>query len=150
MKKIYTTALLAATCFALQAAVQTAPQPAAPQAAERQQQLQASADTAKTWLKLVDGEQYGDSWDNGSEIFRMTISKDEWTRLLNKVRQPLGRVTTRDVIDQRFATDPKGLPAGDYMVLLYNTTFSNKPSAIELVTLRFENGRWKVLTYQVK
>jgi len=142
--------ILLAACFSLMsfslfAAVETAPQSTA-----RQQQLKDSADASLTWLGGVDQERYGESWDNGSEIFKVTIPKEEWENLLNKVRKPLGRVTNREVIDQRVAADPKGLPAGDYMVMLYNTTFSNKPSAIELVTLRFENGTWKVLTYQVK
>lgn len=145
IKNVFLAAILSMVCLSLTAAVQTAPQ-----ASDVDQQKQVSANVAMSWLSFVDRGQYGDSWDNSSEIFRATISKDEWVNAMNRMRDPLGRVTARDVIEQKAASDPRGLPAGDYMVLLYNTTFSNKPSGVELVTLRFENGKWKVLTYQVK
>ncbi len=113
-------------------------------------QLKLSSEAAQTWLNGLDSGQFGSDWDNSSTIFQSTLPKAQWVSMMDQLRKPMGRMISRDMIDQRIAADPKGLPAGDYMVLIYNTTFSNKPSAIELVTLRLENGQWKVLTYQVK
>lgn len=117
---------------------------------EQIQQLKASAAAAQDWLKTLDDGQYGAAWAESSAIFQATLQQNRWVSLQDQLRKPMGRVISREMIDQRIALDPKGLPAGQYMVLIYNTTFSNKPSAIELVTLRMENGQWKVLTYQVK
>ncbi len=115
-----------------------------------EQQVQASSDASDAWLEFVDQDRYGESWDKASDLFKLTIPKGDWVALLNKVRRPLGNKTSREMVDIRTAKDPQGLPAGDYMVILYNSSFSSKPSAHELVTLRLEGGEWKVLTYQVK
>ena len=111
--------------------------------------LQASAAASKAWLSLLDRGQYEQSWDQASSIMKMTISKDEWNTIMNKVRKPLGTVVSREVLDQRTATNPQGLPQGSYIVMFYKTAFSARPSAHELVTLYLEDGEWKVLTYQV-
>jgi len=115
-----------------------------------QKVMTASSDAAASWLALLDKGNYGESWDQADALFRLTVPKRDWTALMEKIRKPLGRVISREILDQRVAADPQGLPPGDYMVLIYNTSFSNKSSAHELVTLKQENKKWKVLTYQVK
>jgi len=113
--------------------------------------LTTSAVASEAWLHQVDEGKYGESWDAGSQIFKATISKDEWNKYLNASRQPLGSVTSRVVVDQRTAENPKGLLPGHYMVMVYKTSFSNKPNTFEIVTLRQEeDGQWRVLTYQAK
>jgi len=80
----------------------------------------------------------------------MTIGKEEWIELEQATRKPLGKVISRDVVDERIAKNPKGLPVGNYMVLFYNTSFTNRKDAHELVTLMQESdGKWRVLTYHV-
>lgn len=111
--------------------------------------LQAAAIASQTWLELVDKDHYDRSWDEISSVTKAKIPKAEWTKILNKTRKPLGLVKSRDMVDQRTAVNPKNLPAGDYMVMVYKTTFKNKPAAYELVTLYLQGGQWRVLTYQV-
>lgn len=111
--------------------------------------LQAAAIASQNWVELLDKERYHDTWDQASNIMKMTITKDEWNKAMSKTRKPLGSVKTREVVDQRTAVNPKNLPAGDYMVMVYKTSFAHKASAYELVTLYLQNGQWKVLTYQV-
>lgn len=107
-----------------------------------------TASVAAQWLKLIDDGKYGDSWDFGSKTFQFTIKRDEWVKAQEKLRQPLGKLSSRKLIEQRTAKNPKGLPAGDYMVLYYKSSFSNRPEANELVTMvRESDGNWRVLTY---
>lgn len=115
----------------------------------KQTNLQASAEAAKKWLSIVDKGSYGQSWDQASALMKLTIHKDEWEKVMDAMRKPLGSVKTREVIDQRTAQNPKGLPSGDYMVMFYKTAFSQRPNASELVTLHLEDGVWSVMTYQV-
>lgn len=125
----------------------------APQDKNKTQQanLTASAAAGLQWLGLLDKERYDDSWKTGSELFQKTMREHEWTVFLQKVRKPLGKVKSRQMIDQRTAENPKGLPKGEYMVLFYNTSFDNKAQAYELVTLMQEqDGQWKILSYQVQ
>lgn len=111
--------------------------------------LQAAAIASQSWLKLIDSGRYGESWDQASALMKLTIHKDEWQQLMDKVRKPLGQMTSRQVLDQRVATNPHGLPKGDYQVMFYKTAFTGKPMAYELVTLFLEDGQWRVMTYQV-
>jgi hypothetical protein len=102
------------------------------------------------WLALVDQGQYARSWDVGSFNFKATIKRDEWVKALEKLRRPLGEVRSREVMDIRWAVDPKGLPKGDYMVFVYKTQFTNKANAYELLTLQQAgDGSWHILTYTV-
>lgn len=112
-------------------------------------ELAASAQATLSWLGLEDKGHYSESWDESSVILKMTIPKDEWVQTQNKIRKPLGNVLSRKVLDQRVAKNPHGLPAGDYIVMFYKTSFSGKAEANELVTLYLEDGEWRVLTYQV-
>jgi hypothetical protein len=125
--------------------------PAAQQALSPKQvaDLRDSAAEAQKWLKLIDQGKYGESWDTGSNIFRFTIKRDEWIKSLEKIHQPYGQLISRQLVQQSPAENPKGLPAGDYMVLVYKSSYSNHPSVNELVTMVLStDGKWKVLTYQ--
>ena len=126
--------------------------PAQMQTAQNPKQAQDfrdSAAEADRWLKMIDAGNYGESWDHGSNIFRFTIKRDEWIKAQDRIRKPYGSLVSRQLIQQSPAENPKGLPAGDYMVLVYKSAFSNHPSANELVTMvRSTDGKWKVLTYQ--
>jgi hypothetical protein len=115
------------------------------------QDLKDSVAAANQWLSLVDSGHYPESWDAGAVTFKFTITRPEWTKAMEKLRQPLGTVTSRELLEQRTAKDPKGLPAGEYMVLYYKTAFSNRPDANELITeVKESDGKWRVLTYHAR
>lgn len=114
-------------------------------------QLQASALVAQNWLAIVDRGDYSQSWEETSQLMKITVSRNEWIRILNAMRKPLGNLVTRQKTDQRPAYNPNGLPGGNYMVLVYQTNFSARPNANELVTMvQGYDGQWRVLTYQVR
>jgi Protein of unknown function (DUF4019) len=114
-----------------------------------QKVLEDSAAAAMAWLKLVDANKYGESWDKTATLTKLTITRDEWIKTLEVTRRPLGSVTSRQVLDQRTAIDPSGMPKGYYIVMFYKTVFSHK-TAFELLTLYLEDNQWSVLTYQVQ
>ena len=114
-------------------------------------EITSSRNASEQWLILIDKGKYAESWRQGSIVFQRTIPVDRWIGLVKSTRRPLGNVISRKVLDQRTAKDPKGLLPGDYMVLFYDTSFSKKGVAHELVTLVLEkDGQWRVLTYQVQ
>ena len=116
--------------------------------AKLDQDLTDTANVANQWLKLIDDARYGESWDYGSQKFQFTIKRDEWIKAEEKLRRPFGRLISRQLIEQRTAKDPKGLPPGDYMVLYYRSSFTGRPEAQELITMVKESdGGWRVLTY---
>lgn len=107
-----------------------------------------SAKSAQDWLAIVDKGNFGDSWENASIVMKLRLPKATWVTLIEAMRKGKGSVIERKLLEQRTAVDPKGLPAGEYMVIVYDTKFSGKADAKELVTLVLESsGQWKVLTY---
>lgn len=152
--------LAQATTTALPVIPITAPQPQAqvqPQAQtpDRQdpalaQAVDASQQAAEAWLRLVDQGSYGNSWEAGALPLKLIMNRKEWTLTVEAMRKPLGRVVKREVGDIRLAQDPKGLAKGNYMIFLYDTTFSTGHQAKEILTLQQGNdGQWRVLTYLV-
>lgn len=110
-----------------------------------------SQEAVSQWLQLVDAGKYGESWDTGAKSFQFTIKRDEWIKAEEKLRKPLGTTNSRKILDIRYAQDPKNLPAGDYMVFVFDTSFQNREKARELVTLQQgSDGLWRVLTYHVQ
>ncbi|MGD0276500.1 MAG: DUF4019 domain-containing protein [Syntrophales bacterium] len=107
--------------------------------------------SAEQWLSLVDAGNYGQSWMEVSGYFRNAITKEKWVQSLKAVREPLGKLISRDVRSMIYMTSLPGAPDGEYIVILFDTSFGKKKSAIETVTPMFEeDGRWRVSGYYIR
>lgn len=105
---------------------------------------------ARSYVEMLDRGQYSESWNYGAKLFQRTITQAEWTKALELARKRLGGVRSRTLKDERPAYNPRGMPAGVYMVVEFNTSFDRAPNSGELLTLmRDSDGQWHVLTYQV-
>jgi len=63
----------------------------------------------------------------------------------------LGKLISRKVKSHQYSTSLPGAPAGQYVVIQYDTTFENKAAAVETVTPMLEkDGQWKVSGYYLK
>jgi hypothetical protein len=114
------------------------------------EQLKASAEASTNWLAIIDQEKYEMAWEKGALTLKLRVPLNSWLQIMEASRKPLGKMVNRKVIDQRIAKNPPGLPAGDYIVMIYNTDFDKVKAAAELVTLVLESdGKWRGLTYQV-
>ena len=103
---------------------------------------------AAAWLKLVDEGKYAESWDRSGSIFKTMITQDRWVDLLNQMRKPLGKLEARSVYVVEAQKNPPRAPAGEYMRLKYNTSFSKRRMTIETVALfKEKDGSYKVSGY---
>jgi hypothetical protein len=115
-----------------------------------EQDLTDSNTAALQWLKIVDSGEYGDSWQATSLRTKLTMQRGEWEELMKAIRKPLGNALSRKIAEQSPAKNPKNLAKGDYMMIVYTSTFANKSNATELVTLvKGDDGKWYILTYLV-
>jgi len=112
-----------------------------------QNQAIASQQAAEKWLMLADQGNYAGSWNAAAIAMKAIMRQHEWVKVLEAVRKPLGAVKERKLSDIKVAKDPKGLPAGDYMVIVYETSFSGTPRAFELLTLQDSSTGWHVMSY---
>jgi hypothetical protein len=111
----------------------------------------AASDAATPWLALVDTGQYAESWFQGANFFRGAVSKEQWKDTLDTVRAPLGKLDSRQLKSATYTTKIPNAPAGEYVVLQYETNFERAPGMIETVTPMLEkDGKWKVSGYFVK
>jgi hypothetical protein len=111
----------------------------------------AATDAATSWLALVDSGQYGESWFQAASVFRNALSKEQWTSAMRSVRAPLGKVVSRQLKSASYTTKLPNVPAGEYVVLQFDTSFANASGMIETITPVLDtDGKWKVSGYFIK
>ena len=103
------------------------------------------------WVSLVDGGDYGESWNQASALFKTAVTKEQWQQSLKAVRTPLGKMVARKLKSKQYTKSLPGAPDGEYVVIQYETTFEKKQSAIETVTPMLDkDGKWRVSGYYIK
>lgn len=128
MKRGFAIALILAVCSAFAGAATT------------KEEMQA---TGEAWLALIDHEQYGESWNQASNAFRVQVSAEKWTAAMKAAREPFGEVVSRKLLGVNFAKALPGAPDGEYAVLQFHTSFAKKADSTETVTFALEDGKWK-------
>lgn len=103
------------------------------------------------WLVQIDKGEYLESWDSAAQYFQNQILQDRWAATLKASRSPLGNSTSRNINSSEFKSELPGAPDGNYYILTYKSSFENKASAIETVTLtKSLDGKWRVVGYYIK
>jgi len=112
----------------------------------------ASAQAAsQAWLALTDSGAYSQSWEQSASLFQAAVSQSSWATTIQGVRLPLGALKSRLVKSATLTRSLPGAPAGEYVVIQYETQFEHKANAIETVTpVRERDGSWKVSGYYIK
>lgn len=111
----------------------------------------ASVKAAEAWLALVDGGKYSQSWDEAAEYVKELVSKEIWQNSIKGVREPLGKIISRELKSKSYTASVPGAPHGRYVIIQYKTSFENKDTAIETVTPMLEkDGKWRVSGYYIK
>jgi hypothetical protein len=107
--------------------------------------------SAQSFLALIDGREYDESWKAASKLVQAAVTQEEWTAKLSFTLGPLGSKTSRGVKSSEFRTTMPGAPDGEYVLLQYDTAFENKKAAVETVTLMKESdGLWRVAGYFIR
>jgi len=106
---------------------------------------------AESWLKLVDAEQYGESWEQAAALFKGAVTREQWVQAAAGVRGPLGKLTSRKISSRKYTEQLPGAPDGKYVVLQFDAVYENRASAVETVTpMLDEDGVWRVSGYFIK
>lgn len=112
---------------------------------------QLAQQSADAWLAVIDSGKYADSWAQAADAFKTVVTKDQWLAAMNTNRDPLGKLISRKLKSANYTKSLPGAPAGEYVVLQYETSFEHMPSAIETVTPMLDkDGKWRVSGYYIK
>jgi hypothetical protein len=110
-----------------------------------------SALVAESWLAQIDSGNYSRSWKEASEYFRGAVTEKSWVDALSGARKPLGRLISRRLTRSQDAQSLPGAPDGHYVVLQFDTRFTDKKSAVETVAfMREKDGRWRAAGYYIQ
>jgi uncharacterized protein DUF4019 len=122
--------------------------PAAASAADMD--TQNATDAAKSWLALVDADNYVQSWNLASAFFRTHVTEAQWQSAAKAARDPMGPVLARNIASVDFTSTLPGAPDGRYVVVKFDTKFANKAAAIETTAMAMDGGSWKAAGYYVR
>jgi len=111
----------------------------------------AAVAAAENFLQLIDAGHYADSWDASANYFQQQVPRPRWVEQLEDIRPALGSVLSRTVTSKHYATSLPGAPAGNYVVILFATSFQNKENSVETVTAMLDqDGKWRVAGYYIQ
>ncbi len=106
---------------------------------------------AKSWLESVDGKNYAKSYDDAASFFKAMVKKDDWINSLTGLRSALRGVVSRELVSAKYQEKMPGAPDGEYVILVYKTTFERKADAQEVVVPMLDkDGKWRVSGYYIK
>lgn len=106
---------------------------------------------ANDWLKIVDADEYENSWTNAASFFKEKITSSGWKKAVSEVRKPLGKLVSRKMKSSTYSTQLPGAPKGEYVVIQFETSFENKKSGIETITPMLDKDKkWRVSGYFIK
>jgi hypothetical protein len=107
--------------------------------------------SAAPWLKLVDQGKYDASWEQAAELFKKSVTRDQWRQAAAAAREPLGTLTSRKVKSREYKEQIPGAPDGKYVILQYDSVFEKKASAIETVVAMVDpDGAWRTSGYFIR
>ena len=108
-------------------------------------------EVARAWLELVDQGEYDKSWEEAAAYFRNALDREQWQQTMSGFRRPLGEVVSRELLEAKYRSHLAGAPDGEYVVIRFKTSFSNKVDALETITPMLDpDGQWRVSGYFIK
>lgn len=135
--------LIAAAC-ALVCTLAFAADPKAPLTVEDAARL------AQEWLARVDAGEYAQSWKEAAARFKASVSEGKWVNAMSQVRQPLGSVSVRELVESAATSEVPRAPKGNYWQVKFKTKFE-AVAAHEIVTLTEEpDGAWRVVSFFIR
>ena len=111
----------------------------------------AAVESAQAWLAVMDAGSYSKCWEEAAAALKSAVSQADFEKSLRAVRAPLGKMVSRKIKSQQYATSLPGAPDGEYVVIQYDATFEHKANAVETITPMLDKeGKWKVSGYYIK
>jgi hypothetical protein len=130
-------------CLLLQLAFLASLCDAEPAAGER-----AATTAALEWLKMVDADKAGESWQALAAPTREAISQWRWKLGFALAQRKFGALTARKLRSTRATNKSPGGRTGEFVLLQYDTTSAKQGPIVEQLTVSHEpDGIWRVGGY---
>jgi len=100
----------------------------------------AAARAAEGFLMLVNKSRWAESYAATGTQFRRLNTLAVWSEVSERVRPPLGKLVSRDLIANEYVPAP---PEG-YRLVKFRSTYASGTAQTESLSLAWEDGAWKV------
>ena len=115
------------------------------------EKAEAASAAAAEFLHLVDTGKFAESWQISASLLKEQVSKELWVEQLDKIRTIAGPLVERTEKEMTYSTEAKGGEEGEYIRIVYDTSFGAKPDASEIITVMLDKDTtWRVAGYFVK
>jgi hypothetical protein len=106
---------------------------------------------AEKWLALVDADNISESWKQAASAFKEQMTAERWESAVKSVHSQTGKLLSRKFRTAEYTTSLPNAPAGDYVILRYDTSYENLKTATEtVVPMKEKDGAWRVSGYLVR
>ena len=105
---------------------------------------------AQAWVQLIDQGNYADSWDHAAPVFQGAVTAAAWAQQLHILREPFGKLLSRNLASAKYYTQLPGVPDGHYWIIQMQSSFTNKQSCVETITMTQVGKDWKMAGYFVR
>ena len=123
----------------------------APAYAQGDQSTDEAQQAADNWLALVDQGRYTESYDQASQSFKVAVGREEWIQKATAARRQAGKLLSRKITRATEMKNPPHAAAGDYVAVVYRSSFANLKTALEtVVPVREKDGKWRVSNYAIR
>jgi len=100
---------------------------------------------AETWLGLIFGGKFDESWEQLSDRLQRRFPKDVWANTMKAFLNKAGKFNSRKLTAIVYSN-----PESKSIAIDFESSFSKLPTASETLTLELENGVWKVESYSLR
>lgn len=104
---------------------------------------------ATHWVGLSNGRRPDAMWLEAGAMMQRMVPRAEWVRYLRKIRVDRGLLVGREWFEVTRVRDPVGLPAGDYLNVVFIAHFA-RAVLFETVSLAPGSAGWMPVGYVIR
>lgn len=111
--------------------------------------LEKAIAAAGKWVAQADANKADAMWKDSSPLMQKSVTQADWTKYIGTIRQQAGSEQGRNWLSVNKVDNPKGMPPGDYLNVIYVTKFANV-ATFETVSLAKSGSNWQPVGYIVR
>ncbi|HUB89007.1 MAG TPA: DUF4019 domain-containing protein [Dyella sp.] len=111
--------------------------------------LDKAVSTAGKWAAQADAGKADAMWKASSPTMQKSVTQDNWTKYITNLRGAVGNESERTWVGVSKVDNPKDLPPGQYLNVIYATKFA-KAMTVETVSLAKGSSGWQPIGYIVR
>jgi hypothetical protein len=111
--------------------------------------LEKAIAAAGKWAAQADASQGDAMWKASSPTMQKSVNQANWNKYIANIRQEAGAEQARDWVGVSKVDNPQGMPAGEYLNVIFATKFA-KATTVETVSMARMGTNWQPVGYIIR